>query len=249
MGRWQTAYRPKVTWTTWDYGGVADNLSDTDTGPKGDAAAGPTEAPEQVSAGGRGSGRGRAGMRDMLWSMLVLGVGVLVLAGLTKGCSFSPGGPSADSSAVQPVDVHGELQAGAAQVHFPLRQPRLPAGWRANSDSVDSLGPKGVDTAVRIGWLTPADHYLQVSQSNADVLDLVRSAAGLGDDVTVRPTGTELVNGTKWTVYPGIRAESSWVADLGSERLFITGNGTNDEFNTLAAATMNGQRVTAASGP
>jgi Protein of unknown function (DUF4245) len=238
-----------VTGTTWDDGGVADNVSDTDTGPNSDTAAGPTAAPEPVSAGGRGSGRGRAGMRDMLWSMLVLGIGVLVLAGLTKGCSFSPGGPSTDATSVPVVDVHAELQAAAGQVRFPLRQPRLPAGWRANSDSVDPLGSNGADQAVRVGWITPGGRYLQVSQSDADVQDLVRSAAGLGDDATVRPTGTELVNGTKWTVYPGIRAESSWVADLGSERLFITGNGTTDEFHTLAAATMTGQRVTAAGGP
>ncbi|HEX5401998.1 MAG TPA: DUF4245 domain-containing protein [Pseudonocardiaceae bacterium] len=225
-------------------------MSDTETGPNRDTAAGPTGAPEQVPAGGRGSGRGRAGMRDMLWSMLVLGLGILLLAGLTKGCSFSPGGPSADSTAtVQVVDVQGELRAAAGQVKFPLREPRLPAGWRANSDSVDPLGSNGTDQAVRVGWITPGDRYLQVSQSDADVMDLVRSAAGLADDVTVRPTGTETVNGTKWTVYPGIRAESSWVTDLGTDRLFITGNGTTAEFRTLAVATMTGQRVTAVGGP
>jgi hypothetical protein len=68
-------------------------------------------------------------------------------------------------------------------------------------------------------------------------------AAGLVDDVTVSATGTETVDSTKWTVYPGIRSEQSWVADLGSVRLFITGNGTPAEFHTLAVAILAGRQV------
>jgi hypothetical protein len=185
----------------------------------------------------------------MLLSMIALAIGVLVLAGITKGCSFSAGGPTSNAQSVQTVDVTGELQAAAGQVRFPLREPRLPSGWRPNSDSVDTLGQTGSDQAVRVGWITPADHYLQVSQSNADVADLVRAAVGGDETTSVQPTGTQVVNGTKWTVYPGVRSETSWAVDLGSVRLFITGNGTTPEFGTLAAATMTGNRVTAAGGP
>ena len=188
-------------------------------------------------------------MRDMLMSMVVLAVGVLLLAGITKGCSFSPGGPSTDTSSLPTVDVTAELQAAAGQVKFPLREPRLPSGWRPNSDAVDNVGPNATDKAARIGWLTPADHFLQVSQSDDSALDLVRTAAGITDNSPVQPTGTQTVNGTKWTVYPGIRSESSWVADLGAERLFITGNGTTNEFHTLAAATLAGRKVTPEGGP
>ena len=230
---------------TCDDGGVADNPNDTAADPQHGTTGGPTSDDTPAPRPTRG---GRSGMRDMLVSMVVLAVGVLLLAGITKGCSFSPGGPSTDTSSVPTVDVTAELQAAAGQVKFPLREPSPPSGWRANSDAVDNVGPNGTDTAVRIGWLTPADHFLQVTQSDDSTLDLVRATAGITDDSPVRPTGTQTVNGTKWTVYPGIRSESSWVADLGAERLFITGNGTPGEFRTLAAATLAGRKVTPVTG-
>jgi hypothetical protein len=227
---------------------VADNASDTAAGQNQDTAGGSTGGDTEPNGSGQG-GRGRSGLRDVLMSMLALVVIVLVLAAISHSCSFSPGGPSTDSGSVTPVDVKAELQAAAGQVRFPVREPTLPAGWRPNSDSVDHLGPGGAAQAVRIGVLTNNGHYLQVSQSDATAQDLVRTAAGLDATASVPPTGTELVNGTKWTVYPGVRSETSWVTDLGAERLFITGNGTTAEFTTLATAAVTGQRVTAAGGP
>lgn len=223
---------------------MADNASDTATGRTDDTAGGPTsdDSPQQPGRA-RGSGRFSSGMRDMLLSMLVLAVAVLILAALTRSCSFSPGGPSTDSSSLPTVNVPAELQAAAGQVKFPLRQPQLPAGWRANSDSVDHLGPNGANQAVRIGWIAPDGRYLQVSQSDASALDLVRSVAALGDNANIAPTGTETVNGTRWTSYPGVRDELSWVTDLGTDRLFLTGNGTTADFRTLATATLTGQQV------
>lgn len=182
-------------------------------------------------------------MRDMLLSMLVLGVAVLVLAAVSRGCSFSPGGASGDSTSLPVVDVSAELQAAVGQVKFPLREPHLPAGWRPNSDSLSSVGPNDVDQTVQVGWITPSGRFLQLSQSNGTPLDLVRKAAALSDDTPVSSTGTQQVNGTKWTVYPGVRTEQSWAADLGSVRLLVTGNGTADEFRTLTAAAQTGAVV------
>lgn len=216
--------RPDVTWPTWEDEDVPDNTTGNEP---------PT----------RRSPRGRLGMRDMVLSMVVLGVGVLILAAISTGFSFSPGGASGNTSNLQPVDVHAELQAAVGQAKFPLREPRLPAGWHANSDSVDSIGENGADQAVRIGWITPSGHYLQLSQSNGTPLDLVRATAGLGADVPVAATGTEAVDGTQWTVYPGVRSESSWVTDLGQVRMFVTGNGSDAEFRTLAAAALTGTPV------
>jgi hypothetical protein len=241
-----------VTGATCDDGVVADNGNETAAGarradePDTDQhpTTGKPAAGERVTAG-----RQRSPMRDMLLSMIILAVAVLVLAGITKGCSFSPGGPSTDSANLPTVDPVAELQAAAGQVGFPLRRPHVPAGWRANSDAVDPLGPNRADKAVRIGWVTADGHFLQLSQSDAAVLDLVRATAGIDPDTDVRPTGTRQVHGTKWTVYPGIRDESSWVADLGVERLFITGNGTDAEFRTLATAALTGPKVRPANGP
>ncbi|HEX4724797.1 MAG TPA: DUF4245 domain-containing protein [Pseudonocardiaceae bacterium] len=231
---------------------MGDNASDETAGPASAGADTESETERQAEPEteqpARRSLRGRLGMRDMLLSMVVLAVGVLILAAISQGFSFSPGGASSDTSNLQPVDVPAELQAAVGQAKFPLREPRLPAGWRANSDSVDPIGGNGTDQAVRVGWITPGGRYLQLSQSNGTVPDLVRSAAGIGSAVPVAPQGTVTVNGTQWTVYPGVRSESSWVVDLGPVRLFITGNGTTDEFRTLAVAALGGRPVTAA-GP
>jgi hypothetical protein len=207
---------------------VADNASDEPT----DGAAPPAR-----------TGRGRFGMRDMLLSMVVLAVGVLILAAISTGFSFSPGGVSVNTANLPKVDMSAELRAAVSRVTFPLREPRLPDGWRPNSASVDSLG-NGQAKAVRVGLITSGGRYLQLSQSNATPLALARVAAGLADGVTVSATGTETVNSTKWTVYPGVRSEQSWVTDLGSVRLFITGNGTTAEFRTLAVAVLTGRPVT-----
>jgi hypothetical protein len=228
---------------------MADNASDTATGQDGATPGGPTSDDKQQPQGGKRGGTGRAvgsGMRDMLLSMIVLAVGVLVFAAITRSCSFSPGGPSTDSSQLPTVDVTAELQAAAGQVKFELREPRPPTGWRANSDSVDQLGPNGEDQAVRIGWIATDGRYLQVSQSNASALDLVRSAAALGNNATVASTGSTTVSGVTWMIYPGVRDELSWVTDLGTERLFITGNGTTADFRTLATAALTGRKVKAA---
>lgn len=228
---------------------MADNASDTGTGQGNGTTEAPTsdDTSTQVETKRRGGGRISSGMRDMLLSMLVLAVGVLILAAITRSCSFSPGGPSTDTSSLPTVDVPAELQAAVGQVKFPLHEPRLPGGWRANSASVDQLGAGGTDQAVRIGWIAPDGRYLQVSQSNASAADLVRSAAALGNNADVQSTGTETVDGAKWTVYPGVRDELSWVTDVGPNRLFITGNGSTADFTTLATATLTGQPVKAGS--
>jgi len=219
-----------VTWATWEDGRVVDDAND-ETG----------QAPEPA----RRSLRARLGMRDMVLSMVVLAVIVLALVGISNGFSFSPGSASSNTSDLPTIDVAAELQAAAGQAKFPLREPHLPTGWRPNSDSVDPIGPNSADQAVRIGWITPGGRYLQLSQSNASPLDLARAAAGLGADVPVSTNGTATVNGTQWTIYPGVRSESSWVTDLGPVRLFVTGNGTTDEFRTLAAAALTGHIVPA----
>jgi Protein of unknown function (DUF4245) len=183
----------------------------------------------------------KVGLRDMALSMVVLAVIVLVLAAISRGCSFSPGGPSDTNVSLPPVDVTGELGAAAGQVGFPLRQPALPAGWRPNSASVNAVGPNGHDHDVRIGWLTPSGGYVQLSQSDAAPGDLAAAIAGTG----VTATGTVTVGPSTWTTYPGVRAETSWLRDLGPVRLLVTGNGTPAEFRTLAEAAENGERVTA----
>jgi hypothetical protein len=181
--------------------------------------------------------RGGRTLRDLGLSLAVLVGLVLVLTGLTRGCSFSPGGISVDPHAVPTVDQSAELRNAAAQVGFPVRDPRLPAGWRANSADVSSVtAAPGAARVVQVGWLSAAGRYLRFAQSSADPAELATFEAGRPVGDAPPPAGTVLVDGQQWTNYPGARGEPAWLADLGGVRLLITGSGSPDEFRTLAAA-------------
>ncbi|MFC7612999.1 DUF4245 domain-containing protein [Actinokineospora soli] len=151
------------------------------------------------------------------------------VARLQPGCSFSPGGPTIDPSSAPTVDLGRVLPGSAKNVDFPVRLPQVSAGWRANSSSTGAVPPTSV--VLRAGWLTP-ERFVQLSQSGAAPDDLV--LAEIGQQSTA--SGSVDVQGTKWTVYPGQRKESAWLADLGDVRLLITGTGTEAEFRTLAEA-------------
>jgi hypothetical protein len=217
-----------VTGATCDDGGVTKPAE-------------PTPAPRPGPPAPRG--RHNHGLRDMVLSMVVLGVVILVLGLITHSCSFDPGKPDTSGVVTQPVDVHAELQAAATQVHFPLREPHLPAGWHPNSDSVNPLGPDSQYAEVRVGWLTPDNHYAELTQSNADVTDLVRSVTGDADG-PVTATGGTTVDGVRWTSYPGVRQEITWIADQGGARLLITGDASPAQFSAMANAVLHGTAVT-----
>lgn len=183
-------------------------------------------------------------MRDMVLSMLLLGIVVVVLTMLAQG-SFNTAGNSGNSRFVPTVDAPAELQAAAAQLPFPLHQPNLPSDWRPNSASVDPTGTGGANHAVRIGWVAPGGQFLQLSQSDAPAPALVRQAAGFAADTPIEAVGHTTVAGTDWTIYPGVRSEQSWAADLGSVRLLITGSGSEEQFRTMAEAVLGGRVVRA----
>jgi hypothetical protein len=170
----------------------------------------------------------------MVLSMLVLALGVLALTGLTRSCSFSPGGPSANSGAAPSVDAPAQLQQAARSTGFPIRLPALPAGWRANSAATVAVGSgASASVAVETGWLTPGGHYLKMAQSGGMVPDLVRTETGQDAGT---PSDTIEIDQTRWSVFPGVRTESAWVADFGGVRVLLTGNGDDAEFRTLAVA-------------
>jgi len=181
--------------------------------------------------------RGSRTLRDLGLSLAVLVGLVLVLTALGRGCSFSPGGISIDPHAVPTVDQAAELRSAASRVGFPVREPRLPEGWRANSaDVASTVDAAGAPSAVRVGLLTAEGRYLRFSQSSASAADLARFEAGLPPGAQPPARETVDVAGLRWTTYPGLRTETAWVTDLGGVRLLITGSGTPDEFRVLAAA-------------
>lgn len=178
------------------------------------------------------SGRARSSARDLIGALAVLLVIVGVLVGITRGCSFSPGGPSVEQGTVPSVDPATALAAAASSVDFPIRRPALTPGWRANSSSTSAVG-RGASVIVRIGWLTPGGRYLQLSQSGGAVPDVVAAETGRADSPS---TGEVDVSGVRWAIYPGRREEKAWVARLDGVTTLITGTAGEDEFRTLADA-------------
>ncbi|PPK70226.1 DUF4245 domain-containing protein [Actinokineospora auranticolor] len=167
------------------------------------------------------------GPRDMLLSLLALLVIIGAILFLNRGCSFSPGTPVSDPATAPKVDVAASLSR--AKEPFRVRVPAVPEGWRGNSFTSGKVEPSG--RVVRAGWLTP-EKFMQLSQSDADIMPLVASETGEGAGAT----GTVDVSGTQWTVFPGRRAEKAWVADVDGVRLLITGTGSENDFRTLATA-------------
>jgi hypothetical protein len=185
--------------------------------------------------------------RDLFWSLMPLVAACIALAGLAGMCAFAPG--ASNRGPIPSYDAAAALRADAQTLGFPVRLPRLPAGWQPNSggrgDIADGRVSASTGQRVRavtstVGYLTPTGMYLSLTQSNADEQKLVGSI-----HPSMYPTGAVDVDGHRWIVYEGSSHEGAvepvWTARLGSqagsEQVAITGAGSADEFRTLAAAT------------
>jgi len=178
-------------------------------------------------------GRASMGMRDMIGALVVLLAIVGVLVAITRGCSFDPGAPAADPSSAPSVDASAKLREAAAAVEFPVRQPEVPAGWRANSSSTAAVGSGAdADVVVRVGWLTSAGRYVQLSQSGASVADVLLTETGESG----KATGSVSVGEDTWEVHQSRRDEVAWVATLDGVVLLVTGSGTEAELREVASA-------------
>ena len=180
----------------------------------------------------------------MFWSLGPLVVACILLAGLVGMCSFRPDGPQ--EGAVPAYNAPAALQADADALGFPVRLPKLPDGWQANSGRRGGIeagrtdpgtGEKARAVTTTVGYISPARMYLSLTQSNADEDKLVASI-----HTSMYPTGTQDVSGVKWIVYEGgDDAEPVWTARLdspaGPAQVAITGAGSADGFRALALAT------------
>jgi Protein of unknown function (DUF4245) len=185
--------------------------------------------------------------RDMFWSIAPLVIACIVLAGMLGMCSFAPNGPG--KGPAPSYDAPAALQADADALKIPIRLPKLPDGWQANSGSrkgidggrTDPLSHQQVRAvSSTVGYLAPSGMYVSLTQSNADEDKLVASI-----NTDLYPTGTQDISGVKWVVYEGAgkdgkAAEPLWTTRLngpgGPAQIAITGAAGTDEYRTLAAA-------------
>ncbi|HEY6648645.1 MAG TPA: DUF4245 domain-containing protein [Mycobacterium sp.] len=194
--------------------------------------------------------------RDMFWSLAPLVIACIVLAGMLGMCSFQPNGPG--KGPAPSYDAPAALQADADALKIPIRLPKLPDGWQANSGSRKGIDGGRTDPASRqstravsstVGYLAPSGMYVSLTQSNADEDKLVESI-----NTNLYPTGTQEVDGVKWVVYEGggqdgKPAEPLWTTRLngptGPAQIAISGAAGTDEYRILAAATQTQSPLTA----
>jgi Protein of unknown function (DUF4245) len=199
--------------------------------------------------------------RDMFWSLAPLVVACLVVAGLAGMCSFQAAGPKPGPP--PQYDAASALRADAADLGIPIRLPKLPDGWHANSGGRDSISDGHQDPAVgradlavisTTGYLTPSGVYLALTQSNADEQKLVPKVdTESSPGAAFYPTGAQVVDGKSWVVYkhPG-DDKKLWTTRLdgptGPAQIAISGSASDDEFRTLAAATQSQSPLPATAG-
>ncbi|EME20409.1 DUF4245 domain-containing protein [Rhodococcus triatomae] len=168
--------------------------------------------------------------RDIIWSLIPLVLFIVIIAGIARSCSFSPGGPT--SGPVPQFDINAALTFDAAELDFPIRNPAVPDTWQPNSGSRGTATGDGGGDVSTVGYITGTGTYLQLSQSSATEEALVPWVAG----ERRAPTGADFHDGNSWVLYDEQGSEPIWVTDLGDVRVLVTGSGSVDEFATLATA-------------
>lgn len=167
---------------------------------------------------------------------MAINVVVIVLlmvgaVGFTGMCSFEPGRP--ENGPVQEVDGATFMSMEARAMSFPVRFPQMPEGWVNNSARRSTIGENPVPV---VGWVTPKEGYVQLTQTDADVDTAVERI----DSAPREKTGTQLIDGpesVEATVYssddPEVR--DLWVVDLGDVRLLVKGQAKEEDFRELMA--------------
>ncbi|MCT1452753.1 MULTISPECIES: DUF4245 domain-containing protein [unclassified Corynebacterium] len=172
--------------------------------------------------------------KDMTINVIVIVLLMVGAVGFTGMCSFNPGRP--ENGPVQEVDGATFMGMEARAVKFPVRFPRMPEGWVNNSARRTTVGE---DPAPVVGWVTPKEGYLQLTQTGADVETAVERV----DSSPREKTGTALIDDAQSleaTIYSSPEADvrDVWVVDLGDVRLLVKGEAREDEFRELLATTV-----------
>ena len=185
-------------------------------------------------------------MRDLLGAIALLLLPIALVLGVTRACTFSPGGPTIDPAAGPRVDAAAELRALAPRVPFAVRVPAVPPGWRANAVDQQLIDGSRV---VRAGFVTPEGRFVRLVQTDAD------EAALLAAEGEVPPaTGTVEVAGVRWTVLESDRQAPVWVARVDGGGgppvgLLLTGSGGDAVLRTLAEALAAGEVLPVGTAP
>jgi hypothetical protein len=194
------------------------------------AELGRPETPEETAARKAESRRTHMQRQTVTNLWLSLAASLAVVVGIVL---LVPRGDQVFEPNVDYAQVATEAQ-GAVDV--PLAVPDLGRGWRSNSAE---LRTGGVDKVVSwyIGFLTPSDEYLGLSQG------IAANDSWLADLLAKSPAdGTKQIGGLEWTVYDNrdtgkkgnVQYALATETDNGVYAIYGTADPTEAE--TLAAA-------------
>lgn len=175
-----------------------------------------------VQPTGRPNARMRQTIGDMIRSMALVLAVVFVIVLL----AWRP-----EPEAVKVVDPGPAVMLAAAEAEFPVAAPEgLADGWRPTSARWEPTTESDGEPVLHIGYVTPADQYAQVSQSQA------RSAGYLAEQ-TARgePVGSEQVAGATWERLESSERRSLVRAD-GEVLTIVSGTADWAELAALAAS-------------
>nr|BFD93063.1 DUF4245 domain-containing protein [Kitasatospora sp. Xyl93] len=176
-----------------------------------------------VAADSKGM-RGRQTVRDMVLSMLAVGIVVWV------GYLFLP--HDANGDPVHVVEYKVAAASAKRTAPYPLLSPEgLPDKWRATSVSYrPAADNNGKGNAWHLGFVTPSGQYAAIEQS-----DVPRDSL-LADHVTgAKPDGTAEAGGRAWDRVQGEKARALAV-QTGPGATLLTGTASYEELAELAQA-------------
>ncbi|WP_405005984.1 DUF4245 domain-containing protein [Kitasatospora purpeofusca] len=168
--------------------------------------------------------RGRQTVRDMVLSMLAVGVVVWV------GYLFLP--HDADGDGVRPVDYRVAAATAKRAAPYPLLVPEgLSAKWRATSVTYNAAATNnGKGNAWHLGFVTPSGQYAAVEQSDIARDDVLKATVAGG-----KPDGTEDIAGQAWERVQSPKARAITV-QTGGATTVLTGTASYEELAELARA-------------
>lgn len=169
----------------------------------------------------------------MTINVVVIVIMMVLAVGFTGMCTFNPGRP--ENGPVQEVDGRTFIGMEARAADFGVRYPDLPEGWVNNSARRSTIAQQ---PAPVLGWVTPGEGYLQVTQTGVDEDTAVQQL----DSRPREKTGTELIGApsaspTEASIYTSNYDDvrDLWVVDVGDARVLVTGAAEPKEYKELLA--------------
>lgn len=176
------------------------------------------------------------GGRDILISMGVLLLLMFVAVGFTGMCTFNPGAP--ESGPVKEVDAKTFTEMEARGMDFPVRYPEMGEGWMTNSARRAMVSGQ---PAPVVGWVTPNEGYVAMTQTGVDLDSAVRS---IDDDPREYESSTTIA-GHEVELYTSEHDDvrDLRVVDMGDSVLLFTGAGSDEEFHELIETAINTEPI------